>query len=79
MNLSINQKELLQRIQDGLIKGDIKTIAHTTGLTREYVSKVLSPFSGTYNEIIVKEAVSLIAIRNQNTQNHLNQLTATLC
>lgn len=75
MNLSNNQKELLQRIREKISKGDIKAIANKTGLTREYVSKVLSLLSDNYNEDIVKEAVNIISIREQNTQKHLNQLT----
>ena len=79
MNLSNNQLELLRRIQGRIIKGDIKLIASATGLTREYVSMVLSPSSGTYNETIVQEAVNLVSARDQITQNHLNKLNTASC
>lgn len=75
MALTKTRLELLENIQGKLVRGDIKEIAKNTGLTREYVSKVLSTDTNTYNEEIVNEAVRIIAFREQITKNLLKKLT----
>lgn len=76
MNLTNTQIELLSTIQSKIARGDIKEISENTGFTREYVGKVLNPFSGTYNESIVNEAVKIIGNREQNTNKMLKKLTS---
>lgn len=71
-----NRIELLQRINRLLVRGDIKGIAETTGFSRDYVGRVLSPFSNTFNEKVVSEAVKIVRIREQNTKKILETLPA---
>lgn len=74
MNLTNDQTEVLQRINNKLVKGDIRDISKTTGFTRVYVSKVLSPNRDAYNADIVNVAVDIIATRDQLTKNLLIKL-----
>lgn len=76
MNLNETQIELLTTIQKNLRRKDINTIAQNTGLSREYVSRVLSPFRDDFNEDIVSEAVKIISAREQNTKTLLKKLTS---
>lgn len=66
---------VLEKIQNSIIRGDIKKISKNTGFTRQYVGEVLSTQSATYNEIIVNEAVKVIELRKQNTKKILKKLT----
>lgn len=74
MILSSTQIELLQSIRNRLIRGDIGEIASSVGMTREYVGKVLSPSSDTYNEEIISEAVKIIERREQDTKKLLKKV-----
>lgn len=77
MNLSENQKELLQKIQLKMRRGDVTRIAKETGFTKAWVSKVLSTSdTETYNDDIVAEAVRIIEKRDQGTTKLLNKITA---
>lgn len=74
MKLSKTQIELLVNIKSKLRRGDIPSIAEKTGLTENYVGMVLNPDSDHFNEIIVTEAVNLIAEREQNTKKLLESI-----
>lgn len=76
MKLSDSQIEILQRINRNIVKGDIKTIANSTGISREYVGKVLNPFTETYNEEVINAAIELIAVREQGRKVMLEKLPA---
>ena len=74
MNLTQSQIDFLTAIKKGIEKGDIKAIASTTGFTREYVGKVLSPTVSNYNEKIITEAVKIIEQRGKKRKRVLDAL-----
>lgn len=76
MILDKAQIELLNTIQSKLKHGDIDLIATKTGLSRVYVSRVLSPNNDAFHDDIVKIAVEIISKRDQSTKQLLKKLTA---
>jgi hypothetical protein len=78
MALNDTQLKLLTGIQSNLFRGDIKIISEKTGLTREYVGKVLSLSNDDFNEDIVTAAVGIIAAREQNARQLLKKLPAEI-
>lgn len=76
MPLSKTQIELLEAIQTKIKYGDIGTISERVGLTREYVGMVLNPKSDFFNEDIVKAAIEVFNLREQNTKKLLESLTS---
>jgi hypothetical protein len=68
MALSEIQIELLNQIQKNLIRGDVSQIAKTLGMSRVYVSNVLSPSIDLYRDEIVEAAVRHISSRDQKTK-----------
>lgn len=76
MALTTEQTELLTTIQGKLKRGDISDISDSIGKSREYVSRVLSPFTELYNEDIVAEAVRIIEKRKQGTKKLLKIVNA---
>lgn len=74
--LSQTQKEILEAIQKGLVRGDIGKIAKKTKHSTVWVSNVLSVNTEAYNQKIVDEAVSLIEKRKQDTKKAFKKLQA---
>jgi PP-loop superfamily ATP-utilizing enzyme len=74
MALSQTQKQLLDKIQSNLRRGDIEAIAKKTSLSRVWISRTLSSNYDDYNEDIVKEAVDMIAKREQVTKDLLKKI-----
>ena len=75
MALTETQIKILEGIQGNLRKGDVKEITKKTGLTREYVGKVLRPGNDFFNEDVVTEAVKIISVREQFNKKLLNKLS----
>ncbi len=69
------EQELLKTISGQLRWGDIKTIAETTGYTREYVGMVLNGERDLYNQTIVDAAVNLISGRKEGVSKQLEQIS----
>ena len=76
MKLNVNQKTILERINDRLVRGDIGEISLSVGLSRVTVSNTLNVNVDSYNEIVVQAAIQRIAVREQVTKNSLAQLNA---
>lgn len=74
MELKASQVKVLQAVNKGIEKGDITTIAKNVGFTRVYVSMVLNPFTGNYNEKIITEAVKIIEQREKKRKRVLDAL-----
>ena len=76
MELTINQKKVLEGINGRLVRGDIDTISIHLKIHRVSVSRALSLNVDSYNEDVVQVAIKLIAKREQVTKNSLAQLNA---
>ena len=75
MALTETQIKILEGIQANLRKGDVKEITQKTGLSREYVSRVLNLSNDFFNEDVVNEAVKIISAREQFNKKLLNKLS----
>ncbi len=69
MPLTTNQISILQRVNKQLERGDITKISKRADFTKEYVGKVLNPFSDTYNQEIINAAIELIAEKKQGQKS----------
>ncbi len=76
MKLTNSQKSVLQRINKSLEVGDLRIIAEKTGLTYEYVRRVINPFIGNYNNDVIGAAIELITERERIRKETLSQLPA---
>ena len=76
MRLTQDQTEVLQRINDRLVRGDIREIANTSKMHRYTVSKCLSLNVQSFNQDIVDIAVARIAAREQSTKKSLIKIAA---
>lgn len=74
--LSQTQKEILEAIQKGLVRGDIGKIAKKTKRSTVWVSNVLSLNTEAYNQKIVDAAILLIEKRKQDTKKAHRKLRA---
>ena len=72
--LQYNKIDILNKINNQLVRGDITAISKKIGLTKEYVGLVLNPANGHYNVNIVKEAVRIIEFREMETNKLLQRL-----
>lgn len=70
------QEEILQRINERLERGDIKTIAAESGYTRETVGKVLNKDNDWYNQKIVDAAVKVLNKKEAVVKSSLKTLAA---
>lgn len=75
MPLTETQIKILEGIQDNLRKGDVKEITQKTGLSREYVGRVLNLNNDFFNEDVVNEAVKIISAREQFNKKLLSKLS----
>lgn len=75
MPLTETQIKILEGIQANLRKGDVKEITQKTGLSREYVGRVLNLSNDFFNEDVVNEAVKIISAREQFNKKLLSKLS----
>ena len=76
MKLKENQIEVLQRINDSLVYGDIREIAKACNKHRYTVGQYLSVNSDRYNQDIVDIAIARIAAREQSTKKSLTKISS---
>ncbi len=76
MKLTASQIAILQGINKNIEYGDINAIAEKSGKSREYVGKVLNPFTPIYNDEIINAAIKHIAEREQGRKQQLQKLPA---
>ena len=76
MKLTGDQIQVLERINDKLVRGDIGEIKKKTTLCRYTVSKCLSLNSAYFNQDIVDIAVARIAAREQSTKKSLSKISS---
>jgi hypothetical protein len=75
MNTQIEQ-EILEQIQKSLRQGDIKAISKSSGFSRGYVGRALSPSQSAFHENIVEAAIKIITARKQGTIKKFQKLIA---
>lgn len=75
-HLSDEQIAVLNRINMRLERGDITKISKAADFTKEYVGKVLNPFTSTYNDDIINTAIELISEREQTRKENFEKLPA---
>ena len=75
MKLTENQTEVLQKINERLVKGDIRDIAIKAKMHRYTVSLCLSLNSDRFNQKIIDIAIEIIVAREQITKKSLTKIT----
>ena len=76
MKLNVSQIAILERINNKLVRGDIREIVFSVGLSRVTVSNALNVNVDSFNQDIVTAAINLITAREQATKNNLKLLNA---
>lgn len=76
MKLNVSQIAILERINNKLVRGDIREIVFSVGLSRVTVSNALNVNVDSFNQDIVTAAINLITTREQATKNNLKLLNA---